>query len=136
MEDCIFCKIIKGDIPCQKVYENDKVFAFLDIMPVHKGHTLIIPKEHHETLLDMPDDTLAEVTKTAKKVAKAVVKAAGADGFNIGQNNGAAAGQAVFHFHLHVIPRFNGDGLKHWPHGKLPEEDMKQIQEDIKNSLE
>jgi len=134
--DCIFCKIVKGEIPCQKIYENDKVFAFLDIMPVHKGHTLIIPKEHHETLLDMPDDILAEVTKTAKKIAKAVVKAAGADGFNIGQNNGEAAGQAVFHFHLHVIPRFNGDGLKSWPHSKLPEEDMKQIQEDIKDSLE
>ncbi len=134
--DCIFCKIIKGEIPCQKVYENDKVFAFLDIMPVHKGHTLIIPKEHHETLLDMPDDTLAELTKTAKKVAKAVVKATGADGFNIGQNNGEAAGQAVFHFHLHVIPRFNNDGLKSWPHTKLPDEEMKQIQEDIKNSLE
>ena len=136
MEDCIFCKIVKGKIPCQKIYENDKVFAFLDIMPIHKGHTLVIPKEHHETLLDMPDDTLAELAKVAKKVSKAVKKATGADGFNIGQNNGAAAGQAVFHFHLHVIPRFNGDGLKNWPHKKVPEEDMKQIHEDIKNSLE
>ena len=136
MEDCIFCKIVKGDIPCQKIYENDKVFAFLDIMPIHKGHTLVIPKEHHETLLDMPDDTLAELAKVAKKVSKAVKKATGADGFNIGQNNGAAAGQAVFHFHLHVIPRFNGDGLKNWPHTKVPDEDMKQIHEDIKNSLE
>ena len=136
MEDCIFCKIVKGKIPCQKIYENEKVFAFLDIMPIHKGHTLVIPKEHHETLLDMPDDTLAELAKVAKKVSKAVKKATGADGFNIGQNNGAAAGQAVFHFHLHVIPRFNGDGLKNWPHTKVPDEDMKQIHEDIKNSLE
>ncbi len=134
--DCIFCKIVKGEIPCQKVYENDKILAFLDIMPIHKGHTLVIPKEHHADILEMPDDTLAELAKTAKKISKAVKKAAKADGFNIGQNNGAAAGQAVFHFHLHIIPRFNDDGLKSWPHQKLPEEDMKQIQEDIKNSLE
>ena len=136
MEDCIFCKIVKGEIPCQKVYENDKIFAFLDIMPVNKGHTLIIPKEHYPALLDLPDDVLAEIAKAAKKVSKAVVRATGADGFNIGQNNGEAAGQAVFHFHMHIIPRFNNDGLKAWPHQKLPEEDMKQIQEDIKNSLE
>ena len=136
MEDCIFCKIVKGDIPCQKIYENDKVLAFLDIMPVHKGHTLVIPKEHYPALLDMPDDVLAEAAKAAKKVSKAVVRATGADGFNIGQNNGEAAGQAVFHFHLHIIPRFKGDGFKHWPHKKLPDEEMKQIQEDIQNSLE
>lgn len=133
--DCIFCKIAKGDIPCQKVYEDDKILAFLDIMPVHKGHTLIIPKEHHENILDMPEDTLAELAKTAKKVSKAVKEATKADGFNVTQNNGAAAGQAVFHFHLHIIPRFKGDGLKTWPHQKIPEEDMKKIQEDIINSI-
>ncbi|MBW3002393.1 HIT family protein [Candidatus Woesearchaeota archaeon] len=136
MEDCIFCKIVKGEIPCQKVYEDDKILAFLDIMPVHKGHTLVIPKEHHTDILDMPDDTLAELAKVAKKVSKAVKEATKADGFNIGQNNGAAAGQAVFHFHLHVIPRFNNDGLKTWPHGKLPDEEMNAIHQAIKNSLE
>ena len=136
MEDCIFCKIVKGEIPCQKVYENDKIFAFLDIMPIHKGHTLIIPKEHHADILDMPDDTLAELAKTAKKVSKAVKEATKADGFNVTQNNGAAAGQAVFHFHLHIIPRFTDDGLKTWPHAKVSEEEMNEIHQAIKNSLE
>jgi len=136
MEDCIFCKIVNGEIPCQKVYENDKILAFLDISPIHKGHTLVIPKEHHENILDIPDETLAELAKTAKKVSKAVKKATNADGFNVTQNNGAAAGQAVFHFHLHIIPRFKDDGLKTWPHKQIPEEEMKQVHEDIKKSLE
>jgi histidine triad (HIT) family protein len=136
MKDCIFCKIVKGEIPCQKVYEDDKTLAFLDIMPIHKGHTLLIPKEHHENMLDMPDDTLADLAKAAKKVAKAVKEATKADGFNISQNNGEAAGQAVFHFHLHIIPRFTDDGLKTWPHKQIPEEEMKEIQQAIKNSLE
>jgi histidine triad (HIT) family protein len=136
MEDCIFCKIVKGEIPCKKVHEDDKTFAFLDISPIHKGHTLIVPKEHHENILDMPDETLAELAKTAKKVSKAVKKATNADGFNVTQNNGAAAGQAVFHFHLHIIPRFKDDGLKNWPHKKVSDEEMKQVHEAIKNSLE
>ncbi|MBD3304618.1 HIT domain-containing protein [Candidatus Woesearchaeota archaeon] len=133
--DCVFCKIVKGDIPCQKLYENDKILAFLDISPIHKGHTLIIPKEHHENILDMPDETLAELAKTTKKISKAVKEATNADGFNVTQNNGAAAGQAVFHFHTHIIPRFDGDGLKTWPHKDIPEEEMKRIQEDIASFL-
>lgn len=134
--DCIFCKIIKGEIPCKKVYEDDKTFAFLDISPIHKGHTLVIPKEHHENILDMPEETLAELAKTVKKVSKAVKQATDADGFNVTQNNGAAAGQAVFHFHMHIIPRFENDGLKTWPHKDVPEEEMKQMQQAIKDSLE
>ena len=135
MEECIFCKIAKGDIPCNKVYENEKVLAFLDIGPINKGHTLIIPKEHHKDLLDMPDNLLAEITKTAKKVAKAVIKATGADGFNIGQNNGKAAGQAVMHFHLHIIPRFEEDGLQSWPGKSYEEGEMDKIAENIKSLL-
>ena len=132
MEECIFCKIIKGDIPCSKIYEDDKVLAFLDIAPINKGHALIISKEHHKDLLDMPETTLAEITKAAKKVAKAVVKATGADGFNIGQNNGKAAGQLVMHFHLHVIPRFENDGLKSWPHKEYEEGEIEKVAENIK----
>lgn len=134
--DCIFCKIVKGEIPCSKIYEDDKILAFLDINPVHKGHTLVIPKEHHEGIIDMPDDTLGELAKVAKKLAKAVKKATGVDGFNIVQNNGADAGQDVFHFHLHIIPRLKGDGLGMWPHQKFPDKEMEEIKEAIISSLE
>ena len=135
MEDCLFCKIIKGEIPCNKIYENDKVFAFLDIAPVNKGHALVIPKEHHKDLLDMPDDILAEVAIISKKVAKAVIEATNADGFNIGKNNGKAAGQVIFHSHMHIIPRFENDGFKHWPQGKYEEGEAEKILESIKEKL-
>ncbi|MBW2996600.1 HIT family protein [Candidatus Woesearchaeota archaeon] len=135
MQDCIFCKIIKGEIPCTKVYEDDKVFSFLDISPVNKGHTLVVPKEHHKDLLDMPDSILAEVAKAAKKIAKAVVKTTRAVGFNLHQNNGPKAGQGVMHFHFHIIPRFEDDGLKHWPQGSYEEGEDKKIAEDIKSLL-
>jgi histidine triad (HIT) family protein len=120
MEDCIFCKIIAGKIPCTKIYENHKAIAFLDINPINKGHTLVVPKDHHETILDTPDETLAETMKLVKKVAKAVKEGTGADGVNVGQNNFKAAGQLVMHLHYHVIPRFDDDGLEHWPGHKYP----------------
>jgi histidine triad (HIT) family protein len=135
MEDCIFCKIINGEIPCTKVYEDDKIFSFLDIAPVSKGHTLVIPKEHHKDLLDMPDNILAEVAKATKKIAKAVVKVTRATGFNLHQNNGPKAGQGVMHFHFHIIPRHEDDGLKHWPQGSYEEGEDKKIAEDIKSLL-
>ncbi len=135
MEDCIFCKIAKGEIPCSKVYENDKVLAFLDIAPVNKGHVLVIPKEHYKDLLAMPDNVLAEVAKVGKKVAKAVMKVTGAAGFNLGQNNGKTAGQVVMHFHLHIIPRFEDDGLTLWPQGKYEGKEMDEIAEKISSLL-
>lgn len=127
MEDCIFCKIIKGDIPCEKLYENEHVIAFLDIAPVNKGHALVVPKVHHKDLLDMPEKLFEEVGMVAKKVAKAQISALKADGFNIGQNNGKAAGQDVFHFHMHVIPRFENDGHKPWSHEKYNEGEMAEL---------
>ena len=114
--DCIFCRIIKGELPCLRVYENDDVLAFLDINPIAAGHTLLIPKKHHTTLTDMPQDTGPVVMAALAHVGKAVMAATGADGFNCLQNNFAAAGQMVFHSHWHIIPRHNGDGLTHWPH--------------------
>ncbi len=135
MEDCIFCKIVNGEIPCNKVYENDKVLAFLDINPVNKGHALVIPKEHYKDLLVMPDNILAEVAKVGKRVAKAVMKATGAAGFNLGQNNGKTAGQAVMHFHLHIIPRFENDGLTLWPQGKYEGKEEEEIAEKIRSLL-
>ena len=133
--ECIFCKIANGEIPCSKIYETDKLIAFLDIAPVNKGHTLVIPKEHYKDLIDVPDPLIAEITKAAKKVAKAAVKAVGAEGFNIGQNNGKAAGQIVMHFHLHVIPRFENDGLVPWPQKKYEEGEMDKVAETIKSIL-
>ena len=110
MNDCIFCKIIAGEIPSVKVYEDDDVIAFMDISPVIHGHTLVLPKTHVPNLLEAPDGVLAKVFSVAKRIANAQMKAFRADGVNIHQTNGAAAGQSVFHLHVHVIPRYNDDG--------------------------
>lgn len=135
MEDCIFCKIIKGEIPCTKLYENEKVISFLDIAPVNKGHALVLSKEHHETLLDMPDDLLAEVAKAVKKVSKAVKEGTGCGGISVFQNNYKVSGQLVPHYHAHIIPRFETDGLKHWPQGKYEEGEAEETAEKIKKVL-
>jgi len=109
--NCIFCAIAAGEIPSFKVYEDDAVLAYLDINPFAKGHTLVIPKEHFEGLLDAPDETLAALVSRVKKVAAHVKDSLGCDGFNILQNNGEAAGQTVKHIHFHIVPRWNGDPL-------------------------
>ena len=107
--DCIFCAIAAGEIPCFKVYEDELVLAYLDINPFAKGHTLVIPKAHSKGLLDTDEETLAAVIARVKKVAAHVTASLGCDGFNILQNNGAAAGQTVHHLHFHIVPRWNGD---------------------------
>jgi histidine triad (HIT) family protein len=135
MSDCIFCKIVKKEIPSDIVYENDKIVAFLDIMPVNPGHTLVVPKAHYVDLLETPDDVLHDIITRTKKIAAAIVKAVKADGFNLGVNTKPAAGQAVFHTHLHIIPRFSGDGLKPWPHKTLSKEEMGKVTEAIKAQL-
>lgn len=113
----LFKKIIAGEIPCEKIYEDDHAFAFLDITPVNPGHTLVVPKVWSENLLDTDPEILGHVIKAVQKVAQAVIKATGAKGINIHQNNGETAGQKVFHLHFHVIPRHDGDGYELW-HGK------------------
>ena len=135
MDDCIFCKIVRKDIPCVCVLDTDKVLAFLDISPVNKGHVLVVPKEHFETMLDVPDNLLKEMIVVAKRVGKGLRKGLKADGFNIGMNNFAAAGQVVFHAHLHVIPRFEADGLKHWPGKQYDEGEMDSYKEKIATFL-
>ncbi len=135
MTDCIFCKIINNEIPSSKIYEDNKTLAFMDIMPVNKGHALVIPKEHHETLFDLPDDILKAVIMAVKKIGDAVKKAVNADGINIGVNNHKAAGQVVFHSHFHIIPRFNDDGLKTWPHKKYEDDEMPSYAEAIRKYL-
>jgi histidine triad (HIT) family protein len=108
----IFAKILRGELPCYKVYEDDKVLAFLDIMPRSPGHTLVLPKAPARNILDIGADDLAHVTATAQKVAKAAIKAFSADGITIQQFNEGAGGQVVFHLHLHVIPRKAGVAMK------------------------
>ena len=115
--NCIFCRIAKGEIPCAKVYEDENVLAFLDLAPVHPGHTLVIPKEHYRDMLEFPAGMGSAIFAAVQKVAAAVVKATGAQGFNIMQNNGIAAGQTMFHIHWHIIPRFDNDGLEMWKQG-------------------
>ena len=113
--DCIFCKIAAGEIPSAKVFESDTCVAFLDIAPVNAGHALVMPKAHHPTLMDVPAEFGADLTDALSKVGKAVMEATGADGLNLIQNNGEAAGQLVHHVHFHLVPRFADDGLKLWP---------------------
>lgn len=136
MDDCLFCKIIKGEVPASMVYENDKIFAFLDIKPVNKGHTLVVPKEHHADLTETPEEVLGEMLARSKKIADAVVKAVNADGFNIGINTKPAAGQVVFHTHLHIIPRFKDDGLRPWQNKDTTPKDLKKVQDSIKQNLQ
>lgn len=114
MIDCLFCKIITGEIPSTKVYEDDAVLAFLDIHPVNIGHTLIIPKAHHTNLYETPDTTLAHMMSVVKKLSIAVKNALSTDGINIEMNNDSIAGQIIFHAHIHIVPRFKGDGFTHW----------------------
>ena len=131
MEECIFCKIIKGEIPCSKIYEDEKAMAFLDIAPINKGHALVIPKEHHETFEELPDELSKYLIEIVKKISIAVKKATNADGYNIGMNVGKAAGQLVFHAHWHIMPRFNDDGLKTWPQKEYEGGEMDKFKEQI-----
>ena len=105
--DCIFCKIINGEIPSRKVYEDETCYAFMDIAPFEKGHTLIVPKDHVTWLTDLPAETLTKLILATQKVAGHIVKALESDGFNLLQNNGECATQTVPHVHFHIIPRWN-----------------------------
>src|SRR3954451_21850962 len=121
MADTVFAKILRGEIPCHRVYEDDAVLAFLDVNPVSRGHTLIIPKEPAETLDQLSDDAAAAIGRVLPRISRAVLAATGARSFNILQNNGADAHQAVFHVHFHIIPRLDdGSGLGiDWKPAKL-----------------
>lgn len=135
-KDCLFCKIVTGDVPSDTIYEDGHSFAFLDIKPINPGHTLLVPKKHFANLYEIPDEVLRALAPTIKKLAVGVKKAVGADGINIGMNNDPAAGQLVFHAHIHIMPRFRGDGHEHWhgtPHQK---EEMRRVAEKIKSALE
>jgi len=136
MKNCLFCKIVAREIPCTKVYEDDTVFAFLDIHPVNIGHTLVIPKTHHVNLYETKDEIISHMMVVTKKLAVAVKKALNADGVNIEMNNDPVAGQIIFHTHLHIIPRFEGDGFTHWhgPRG-YNEGEADEVNQKIRNFL-
>ena len=116
MTDCIFCKIVRGEIPCVKICEDENVLSFLDIGPINPGHALVIPKAHYATLFDTPVEALQQCISVVRRVAPAVFKATGAEGMNVLQNNYRASGQMVDHIHFHLIPRYRGDGfMPVWP---------------------
>ncbi len=117
-ENCIFCKIADGEIPSKTLYEDDMFRVILDINPASKGHALILTKKHFKNIYEMDNVTASEVFVLAKRMAKAMTEALGCNGFNIVQDNGEVAGQTVFHFHLHLIPRYTNDGIQFNMEGK------------------
>jgi histidine triad (HIT) family protein len=121
-QNCIFCKIIAGEIPSATVYEDEDFKAIMDISPAAKGHMILLPKKHSANLLELDDETAKKALLVARKLAKALKEELGCDGINLLQNNGEAAGQTVFHFHIHLIPRYNGDQVNMtWTHGTYAE---------------
>ena len=136
MADCIFCKIVAGEIPCSKVLETDDLLAFLDIGPVNKGHTLLIPKAHYETLDQTPGEVMAKLGLVLPKLCAAVLAAAEAEGFNVFQTNRACAGQEVPHVHFHIVPRYSSDGFRFgWRQGQYEDDEMARMQDDIVAAL-
>ena len=135
MSDCIFCKIIKGEIPCTKIYEDQHTLVFLDIAPVNKGHVLIVPKKHCEDMLDADPAMLGKLMQVSQRIGNALLKGISAQGFNLQVNNKRAAGQAVFHLHIHLVPRFADDGLQLWPSKKYTEGEMETFKEKILKCL-
>lgn len=136
-DDCIFCKLANGDIPTNALYEDDLVKAIFDLSPASEGHIIILTKEHFDNLFSLDDETASHLFKVAKKLAKAIKEALNCDGINILQNNGEIAGQTVFHFHLHIIPRYVGDNIKiGWSQGKVSEDEIKKLANQIQNRIE
>jgi histidine triad (HIT) family protein len=134
--DCLFCKIIAGEIPSARVFETDAAVAFLDIRPVNHGHVLLVPREHHATLAELSDEAAAETAALLPRLARAVVKATGADGLNVIVNNGRVAGQTIDHGHWHLIPRFVDDAVNWpWPHDEYAGDELGQMQFRIEREL-
>ena len=136
MDGCVFCKMVAGEIPVAKVYEDEVVFAFLDIGPISDGHTLVIPKEHCARIHQCAPDVLADVALRLGKIAEAVVTAVNADGYNVLSNNGPAAGQVVDHLHFHVVPRKTGDGVfTEWPSYRYKAGQIEKLAAKIRENL-
>ncbi len=135
-DNCIFCKIAAGIIPSATVYEDDDFRAILDIAPAHKGHTILLPKAHAANIFELPEDIAAKTLPVVKKIAKAIKEETGCDGINVLQNNGEAAGQTVFHLHVHIIPRYKEDCiLPTWPQGAYEDGEAAELAEKINKKL-
>lgn len=133
MSDCIFCKLANGEIPTSTLYVDDDFRVILDAGPASKGHALILPRKHYENLMEMPEDLLSRAAVLAKKMAVRLKDGLGCDGLNVVQNNGTVAGQSVFHFHIHLIPRYKGEKpiVANWVPGELTEEMKAEILEKV-----
>jgi len=134
-QNCLFCKIINKEIPKTFVYESNEIVAFLDINPVNFGHLLVLPKKHSVDMLDTDDHLLGDIAVAVKKLAPAMIRSTGAGGFNVEVNNGLDAGQIIAHAHWHLIPRFENDGLKHWPSKKYAQGEEELMVQKIKTEL-
>ena len=135
MSDCIFCKIIAKELPVHKIYEDDEIMAFLDIHPVSRGHTLVIPKKHFADLVNTPPEVVANLMAIVQKITPSIIEAVAATAFNIGINNGSEAGQVINHTHIHIIPRAKDDGLNMWPEQPSAASDMETLAKKIKEKI-
>lgn len=130
--ECIFCKIAKGEIPSKTIYEDEEFRVILDLGPATRGHALILPKKHADNLYELSDETAASAMKLARKMALLMKEKLHCDGLNLVQNNGAAAGQTVSHFHVHIIPRYEGDGQSiNWVKGEPSQEELETVRKEI-----
>lgn len=135
-DDCIFCKMIAGQIPFARIFEDDSVLVFLDIGPISDGHTLVVPKQHYETLHDCPAELLSRIGSRLGRIAGAVTKAMNSEGYNLLCNNGRAAGQLVKHVHFHIIPRNVGDGVfNRWPSYQYEDGKIEALADKIRRNL-
>lgn len=129
-DNCIFCKLANGEIPTNSIYEDDSYKVILDMAPATRGHALILPKEHYENIYEMPAERVGEAFSLAKRMAQTMTERLKADGFNIVQNNNEVAGQTVFHFHIHLIPRYKGDGqIVGWKPGESTPGELEEIRD-------
>lgn len=134
-DNCIFCKLANGDIPTNSIYEDENFNVILEASPATKGHALILPKQHYANVFEIDDEVLAKAAKLAKKIVTKEKEILGCDGYNLVQNNGEVAGQTVFHFHLHLIPRYKSENDKdflQWNHKDFSDDEMKKICEEMK----
>ena len=135
-ENCIFCKIANGEIPSKTLYEDEQFRVILDLGPATKGHALILPKSHYKNLYELPDATAADVMKLAKKMAAQMTEKLGCDGFNLVQNNHEVAGQTVFHFHMHLVPRFIKDTVTvTWVPGQSDNEELDRLSKALRKRI-
>ena len=135
-DDCIFCKIAKGEIPSATIYENSDLRVFLDVAPANRGHALIVPKEHYDNIFRIDGETAGKVFAMATAVARAIKAETGCDGMNLVQNNGEVAGQTVNHFHLHLVPRFEGDEVKvTWTQHETVAEEQEMLAKALKKRI-